>query len=237
MNNRGVILLLSALAALLLLAACGTADFTPAQQCLRGAAVPDGPAAAQPADAGGEILVRYRAGGADRSLQAAGLSRSHGLKVLEQGTGNMPDLVLAVGDALETADRLMTDPRVAWAVPNWRLQTLGGADCHAEQWNLAEFGAAAAWGRGPGRHRVTVAVIDSGIDTDHPALADAMLPGFNFFDMTTDPRPATTADHHGTHVAGIIAAHGEGPVTGIAAFPANIRIVPIRIFDDAGADA
>src|SRR5699024_5013749 len=97
-----------------------------------------------------------------------------------------------------------------------------GDDCFQEQWNLADFGVAEAWGRGPGQHSVTVAVIDSGIDVDHPALKDSMLPGFNFYGMNTDPRPAMASDEHGSHVAGIIAASGNGPITGVAAFPDRI---------------
>lgn len=61
-----------------------------------------------------------------------------------------------------------------------------------------------------------------------------MLPGFNFWNMTTDPRPGTPADDHGTHVTGIIAARGLQQVTGVAGFPDIIRVVPIRIFDDDG---
>lgn len=204
-----------------------------------------GPAAAAPAGAAGEVLVRWSGTptlpGAlstldGRALQAAGVLHSHGLRVLETGSGSEPDLVWTAADPAETADRLMADPRVAWAVPNWRLAPLGD-DCFQEQWNLADFGVAEAWGSGPGKHSVTVAVIDSGIDTDHPALKDSMLPGFNFYDMNTDPRPVMASDEHGSHVAGIIAASGNGPITGVAAFPERIRILPIRIFDDRGDDA
>lgn len=237
--------LLSVLLVLLLVSACGTTEFTVAQQCLRGRSVTPGPAGAAPAAAAGEVLVRYSASphlpglapAGVRQLQAAAVSAAHGLSVLEAGSGSLPDVLRTEGDAEEAARRLQDDPRVAWAFPNWRLQPLGDVSCFEEQWNLSGFGVARAWGRGPGPYSVTVAVIDSGIDVDHPALAEAMLPGFNFHDMTDDPRPVMAADLHGTHVAGIIAAHGDGPVTGVAAFPERIRVLPIRIFDATGRDA
>jgi subtilisin len=65
---------------------------------------------------------------------------------------------------------------------------------------------------------VTVGVIDSGVDTNHP---DLTVPGDE--NTVTDESPGDYGDndgHHGTHVAGIIAAHGlagkgmRGPATG-----------------------
>jgi len=52
---------------------------------------------------------------------------------------------------------------------------------------------------------VTVAVLDTGIDTDHPELADSIAGGQGFGYLTYED------DHgHGTHVSGIITADGVG---------------------------
>lgn len=225
----------------LLLAGCRTAQFSPVQECLTG---PDTATALQPPVPASEVLVAFhepagllaQGAGQLRQLQARGVGASFGLQSVEQRQGVLPDVFRVQGDATAVAAELAADPRVAWAVPNYSLQLLE-TDCHNDQWNLSGFGVPAAWGDGPGRHQVTVAVIDSGIDVDHPELSEAILPGFNFHDMTADPRPGTPVDSHGTHVTGIIAARGLQQVTGVAGFPDTIRVVPIRIFDDTGASA
>ncbi|GGL95163.1 hypothetical protein GCM10010840_36560 [Deinococcus aerolatus] len=66
-----------------------------------------------------------------------------------------------------------------------------------------------AQARAPGMGRgVVVAVIDSGIDLDHPMLRGALLPGRDFVDKDLDPSEEGTdgdaAYGHGTAVAGIL---------------------------------
>ncbi|QIZ09188.1 S8 family serine peptidase [Priestia megaterium] len=64
---------------------------------------------------------------------------------------------------------------------------------------------------------VTVAVIDTGVDYDHPDLGGGFGPGhkvvggYDFVNHDNDPMDD---QGHGTHVSGIIAAHGN--VTGVA---------------------
>jgi subtilisin family serine protease len=73
---------------------------------------------------------------------------------------------------------------------------------------------------------VLVAVIDSGVDVDHPELAGAIAGTF-------DTLPAPLLPHnHGTAIAGLIAAHGK--LMGAAP---NARILAVRAFNPAGASA
>ncbi|MFC4558080.1 S8 family serine peptidase [Virgibacillus kekensis] len=65
---------------------------------------------------------------------------------------------------------------------------------------------------------VQVAVIDTGIDYEHPDLKDSYVGGYDLVDLDDDPME-TKKDQglptmHGTHVAGIIAADGE--IKGVA---------------------
>ena len=81
-----------------------------------------------------------------------------------------------------------------------------------------------------GKHNVVVAVIDDGIDSNHPELKHALLPGYNAANPANKPRTM----YHGTHVAGIIAAakgNGEG---GYGIHP-SVKILPIDVFDQRGA--
>ena len=74
---------------------------------------------------------------------------------------------------------------------------------------------------------VRVAVLDTGVDASHPALAGKLLPGRDFVDGDNDPSEVgTTANAgfgHGTHVAGLVALAAP-----------DAKIVPIRVLDAEG---
>jgi len=75
---------------------------------------------------------------------------------------------------------------------------------------------------------VRVAVIDTGADLQHPALAGRLLPGHDFVDGDDDPSEVgTVVDKgfgHGTHVAGLIALAAP-----------DAKIMPLRVLDPSGA--
>lgn len=73
---------------------------------------------------------------------------------------------------------------------------------------------------------VVVAVLDSGVDADHPDLAGRVLPGADFVDGSTDGRVDPVG--HGTTVASLVAAAGE-PAVGIAP---EATILPVRVLDE-----
>ena len=75
----------------------------------------------------------------------------------------------------------------------------------------------------------TVAVVDSGIDLDHPAFAGRIAPGRDFIDG--DDRP-DDENGHGTHVAGIVGAADAGAANGGAP---GVTIMPVRVLDASGS--
>lgn len=78
-------------------------------------------------------------------------------------------------------------------------------------------------------NQVLVAVIDSGIDAQHPDLAGAIA---GSFDALPEPNKPFVAHKHGTAIAGLIAARG----TLVGAAP-GAQILAIRAFDPAGVSA
>ena len=69
-----------------------------------------------------------------------------------------------------------------------------------------QTGADQVWAQGVDGDSVNVAVLDTGIDTDHPELVDSYRGGYDCVNGDTSPED----DHgHGTHVAGIITADGD----------------------------
>ena len=85
----------------------------------------------------------------------------------------------------------------------------------------------AAWGVTTGRTAVKVAVIDSGVQADHPDLNGK---------VTQISVGSGTADEngHGTHVAGIIAATMNNALGGAGIAP-NVSILSIRVLDASGS--
>lgn len=96
----------------------------------------------------------------------------------------------------------------------------------------ADIDAEAAWELSIGSPSVVIAVLDSGIDSDHPEFAGRIDPdGYDFVDEDDDPE----ADHpHGTWVAGCLAANaGNGFAT--AGVDWRCKILPIKVLDDSNA--
>lgn len=74
---------------------------------------------------------------------------------------------------------------------------------------------------------VVVAVVDSGVDLNHPDLKANLVPGWDFFNDDNLPQDD---DGHGTHVAGIIAAVGFNN-QGVIGVAYRARIMPIKVCD------
>lgn len=79
---------------------------------------------------------------------------------------------------------------------------------------------------------VVVAVIDSGVQANHPDLKGRVMTGWDF---TTRSAGGTVDGYgHGTHVAGIIAANANNS-TGVAGLTPDVTIMPLRVLDNDGA--
>jgi hypothetical protein len=79
------------------------------------------------------------------------------------------------------------------------------------------------------KRNVVIAVLDSGIDTEHPDLQGSLLPGINFA-RDKNEKEDNVHDYtgHGTHVAGVIAAQNN--TIGISGFGKFVKILPVKIF-------
>lgn len=120
------------------------------------------------------------------------------------------------------------------------------------EWNLNQINAPEAWARGYTGQGVVVAVIDTGVDLDHPELVDQLwvnageIPGNGIdddgngytddsygWDFASNDNWPDDGNGHGTHVAGTIAAayNGTGP-TGVAW---GASIMAVRVLGDNGS--
>ncbi|WP_369359032.1 S8 family serine peptidase [Streptomyces sp. cg2] len=96
------------------------------------------------------------------------------------------------------------------------------------QWPLKAFKADEVWKIATGKG-VTVAVIDDGVQSQHPDLKGNVLPGKSF-DDSGSAEPLSGADTHGTSMASDIAAHGHGPggELGAKGLAPDAKILPLR---------
>lgn len=97
---------------------------------------------------------------------------------------------------------------------------------YGSSWALPKIQAPAAWDSANGSG-VTIAILDTGIDSAHPDLAPNLVPGWNVYDNN-----ANTADvnGHGTWVAGV-AAMAANNAKGSAGVAWGAKIMPVRIAD------
>jgi subtilisin family serine protease len=123
------------------------------------------------------------------------------------------------------------------ALPATDPAKVPAADLSEQQWDMRMIGADRSRGGPAGSRDVVVGVLDSGIDPDHPELSDAVDRDDSAGCLTGAPDRAPSAwapttSVHGTHVAGIIAAAGDGHgVTGVAP---GVRVASVKVIDDRG---
>lgn len=124
-----------------------------------------------------------------------------------------------------------------------------------------QIGTPQAWALTTGSVKSVVALLDSGVDTDHPDLQTNIwinpgeipgdgidndkngyiddVNGWDFVDEIPDPNPkfngtvTATGLHHGTLLAGVIAAEGNNAL-GITGISWRSKIMPLRVLDNKG---
>ena len=127
-----------------------------------------------------------------------------------------------------TCVAVAVQPAVAWNDPNdpeWKVQ-----------YGPVQIGAPDAWAKSTGAG-VIVAVIDSGVDVDHPDLKPKLVAGRDFADGDDNPDDDSPLQDgegkyvlgHGTGGAGVIGAVTNNGV-GIAAVAPDVKIMPLKVF-------
>ncbi|GAI83419.1 unnamed protein product, partial [marine sediment metagenome] len=124
------------------------------------------------------------------------------------------------------------------ALPNppaaGHIATYNQPEYHFEQistkgWHLSKIMAPQAWQITAGESDILVAILDTGIDQNHPDLEGKVVSSINF---TSSPT-ADDLNGHGTHIAGIIAAatYDANDSRGIAY---NCSLMNVKVADDNG---
>jgi hypothetical protein len=173
----------------------------------------------------GRILVEPRAGLSNDEFDK--ILKVHGGKRRKLGQGNV-HIVDLPGNASETAviEKLKQNPNLKFVELDRRVKAgMAVTDPYiGSEWHIAKIGAQNAWDTTQGAG-VTIAILDSGVDTTHPDLAQNLVPGYNAYDNNND---VSDVCGHGTAVAGTAAA-ATNNATGVAGVAGNAKIMPVRI--------
>ena len=182
------------------------------------------------------VLVKFRAG-------ASGMQKVSAVQSVDASVGQafmlVPGLQLLElskagrANVVDAAATLAQRPDVEYAMPDFTYQlTVDPNDpSYSGQWALPTIGAPAAWTRSTGSSTVTVAILDTGVDLDHPDLAANLVPGWNFVAGNATPQDD---NGHGTHVAGIIGAVGNNSI-GVSGVNWSVSLMPLKICDQYGS--
>ena len=95
----------------------------------------------------------------------------------------------------------------------------------------ADIKATSAWEETKGDEDIVIAILDTGVDQDHPDIDEKIhSSGYDFINVDSD---ATDDEGHGTYVAGIAAAETDNN-EGIAGLAWNCKILPVKVLDNMG---
>ncbi len=152
-------------------------------------------------------------------------------------------LLVRVPDGLDEnqfAAMLMATGDYEWVEPNRHVfvgSTVPNDPAFGSAWQHNRLQSTLAWDITVGSPDIVVAIVDSGIDTNHPDLEGNIVRGFDaMLDLASDEGGSIEDFHgHGTFVAGCAAAKGNNG-RGAVGVGWNFKIMPIKVTDSGGAD-
>ena len=198
------------------------------------------------------LLISYANGNekpSEETLRDAGLTL---VEDYEHGTFLIVEP--QAGVTSQTVDALMADAAVTYAAPDYimsvprdeRSDAISPSIAAAapndpllnQLWGMKSCGATAVWPTFRETPKVIVAVIDSGVDYNHPDLKANMWSkggkyGYDFYDDDSDPMDE---QNHGTHVSGTIAGVGNNSV-GVVGVSWKAQIMALRFLGPDGSGA
>ncbi|MYL49226.1 S8 family serine peptidase [Halobacillus litoralis] len=180
----------------------------------------------------GEVVVKFKNG---KSLNDQQLKKFGAKEVSEERSFvDSKVKVLKVGNVEAVAKALSKNPNVEYAEPNYVFEatwTPNDTYYSGYQYGPQNTDTEAAWDITRGSSSQEIAIIDSGVDYNHPDLDGKTIKGYDFVDNDYDPMDL---NNHGTHVAGTAAAETNNG-SGVAGMAPNTKILAVRALDANGS--
>ena len=180
-------------------------------------------------DEGPRFIVKSRGGDTGRSVQAI----APGAKAVDIRQLALKVLVAPKGyDAKRLLVALKGDPTIAYAEPDALAKAyyVPNDPSYPKQWGLPKIAAPTAWDSARSTESVRIAILDNGIDVDHPDLAKKIVAAKNF----SSSKKVDDVYGHGTHVAGIAAAI-TGNKVGVAGVAISASLMTVKVLGDSGS--
>jgi len=159
-------------------------------------------------------------------------AKAYGATVIDEG---LDGKVLLRVDSVEKVFGLvdlLLKREIGSATPNFLRRIVPvRRSAEAAAWSHGKIGVAAAWAVTRGKKEVSVAVLDEGVDTTHPALKPAVVAERDFIGSNGNSAMPDGNDAHGTACAGIILSRDDD-FPGIAP---DCSLIAARIAMDDGS--
>ncbi|WP_270180973.1 S8 family peptidase [Alkalihalobacillus sp. CinArs1] len=168
------------------------------------------------------------------------VNSTYAKEIVKKAGGNVIEttddffVVKVNGNAAQAIKALEKNPHVDYAEENSMFHvsyTPNDPFFSSEQYAPQKVKAPAAWDVSQSSSSVKIAVIDTGVDYNHPDLSGKVIKGYDFADNDNDPMDE---HYHGTHVSGIAAANTNNGI-GIAGLAPKASILSVRVLDESGS--
>jgi thermitase len=181
----------------------------------------------------GEVIVKFK-DGVSKSQKGNELKKLGATEVSDVDGVESGFKVLKVGNVEAAAKALSKNPNVEYAEPNYNFSatwTPNDTYYQGYQYGPQNTYTNSAWDYTRGSSGQEIAVLDTGVDYNHPDLDGKTIRGYDFVDNDYYPMDL---NGHGTHVAGTAAAETNNG-TGVAGMAPNTKILAVRVLDANGS--
>jgi len=194
----------------------------------------------------GEVLVQFRRNASKAAVRSA--LKAVDAENPEEITGNLHVVEVPEGETIpgyiktleSHPDVLFAQPNYVYYLPKTQRVPVGSLpenrspmgvtndEYLIDQWYLDKIGVFDAWDTTMGDSGVYVAVLDTGVEIDHPDLA-GRIDLARSIDVVDEDGSVQDDDGHGTHVAGIIAAAADNGMYGAGVAP-GVKLIIVDVF-------
>src|SRR5437667_11218661 len=165
--------------------------------------------------------------------QAEIIARNGGIEISSIPALRLHVIQVAPADLPQVLAKYQADPQVVNAEENKtrQSQAFPTDPLYSNQWSLPKIGWDLVFGTVTPTGSAIVAILDTGVDAQHPDLAGNVIPGISILDGSSG---TTAPSGHGTRVAGSASSQMRPTEGNSGGAYAGVRIMPVTVLDANG---